>query len=398
MGKLTALSVKSVKTVGLHSDGHGLYLKVQASRDSTQPNKSWIFRWGAGGKNSIGLGSLRDVTLAEARDLAIQAHRQVQQGIDPRQEREKQRTESLASQDALTFQQAAEMCILSKKAGWKNAKHTQQWENTLSTYAYPFIGKIACSDVTTDQILQVLSPIWTTKNESATRLRGRLETVIDWAIASGHRTTDNPAIWKGKLAHLLPSINKRLRVTHHQAMPYAELPAFVQGIRSDVSMSAKALMFCILTATRTSETIEAKWDEFDLNGRIWTIPKERMKKGREHRVPLSQQAIDVLKSVQRKDDVPWVFVSSYSRGKQLSNMAMLTYLKRKPGLGALTVHGFRSSFRDWSGETSAHSREVIEQALAHSLKDQAEAAYQRGDYLEKRRALMADWAGYCLPH
>ncbi|PUE35781.1 site-specific integrase [Limnohabitans sp. Jir72] len=393
MGKLTALSIKSLKTVGLHADGGGLYLKVQASPDPSQPNKSWIFRWGAGGKNTIGLGPLRDVTLAEARDTAVQHHRLVRQGGDPRLERSKIQAAAAAASDVMTFQRAAQIYIETKRHGWRNLKHADQWTNTISTYANPVIGTLACSDVTTELVLEILKPIWTTKNETATRLRGRIESIMDWAVVSGHRTGDNPAIWKGKLAHLLPSISKRQRVKHHAAMPYAHIPALFHTIGITPVLSAKALLLCLLTATRTSETIEAKWDEFDFDKAIWTIPKERMKKGREHRVPLSDQAIEVLKSINRVDDSPWVF-DSRGKGKPLSNMAMSNYLKGTLGFKEYTVHGFRSSFRDWAGETSRHSREVIEQSLAHSLADQTEAAYQRGDYLEKRRALMAGWANF----
>ena len=393
MGKLTALSIRSIKTVGLHADGGGLYLKVQASKDVSQPNKSWIFRWGAGGKNTIGLGSLRDVTLAEARDTAVQHHRLVRQGGDPRVERSKIQAAADAASDVMTFQRAAEIYIVTKRHGWRNKKHADQWTNTITSYANPVIGSLACSDVTTEQVLEILKPIWTTKNETATRLRGRIESIMDWAVVSGHRTGDNPATWKGKLAHLLPSISKRQRIKHHAAMPYAQIPALFQTIGITPVLSAKALLLCVLTATRTSETIEAKWEEFDFDKAIWTIPKERMKRGREHRVPLSDRAIDVLKSINRIEGSPWVF-DSRGKGKPLSNMAMSNYLKGTLGFKQYTVHGFRSSFRDWAGETTGHSREVIEQSLAHSLADQTEAAYQRGDYLEKRRTLMADWGNY----
>jgi integrase len=395
MGKLTALSIKSIKAVGLHADGGGLYLKVQASKDASQPNKSWIFRWGAGGKNTIGLGSIRDVTLAEARDTAVEHHRLVRQGGDPRLERTKIQAAAAAASDVMTFERAAQIYIEAKRHGWRNAKHADQWTNTISTYANPVIGSLSCAEVTTEHVLEILKPIWTTKNETATRLRGRIESVMDWAVVSGHRTGDNPAIWKGKLAHLLPSISKRQRVKHHPAMPYAQVPALIQAIGITPVLSAKALLLCVLTATRTSETIQAKWEEFDFERAIWTIPKERMKKGREHRVPLSNQAMDVLKSINRNEGSPWVF-DSRGKGKPLSNMAMSNYLKGTLGFKEYTVHGFRSSFRDWAGETTGHSREVIEQSLAHSLADQTEAAYQRGDYLEKRRALMADWAKSCF--
>jgi integrase len=222
---------------------------------------------------------------------------------------------------------------------------------------------------------------------------------MDWASVSGHRTGDNPARWRGKLEHLLPTISKRVRVKHHEALPYAQVPALMKVVASNPVLSARALTLCVLTATRTTETIEAKWDEFDLDNRLWIIPKERMKRSIEHRVPLSDQVTEVLRSITRVEGSPWLFTGQSrkkSEKQPLSNMAMLNYLQKTLGHKNLTVHGFRSSFRDWAGETSSHSREVIEHALAHSLADQTEAAYQRGDYLEKRRALMANWARYCL--
>ena len=399
MGKLTTLSIKSIKKVGLHADGDGLYLKVQASPDPNQPNKSWMFRWGAGGKNTIGLGPVRDVSLADARELAAKQRQLVRQGIDPRSERDKVQAAAVVAANVMTFERAAAQYIETQKHGWKNSKHAQQWTNTITTYVCPAIGKLPCAAITTEQIVDILKPIWTIKNETATRVRGRIESIMDWAIVSGHRTNENPARWKGKLSHMLPTISKRRRVKHHAAMPYAQVPALMQTIGLNPALSAKALLLCVLTATRTTETIEAKWDEFDLSNKLWIIPKDRMKRGIEHRVPLSDQAIEVLKSISKDDESPWVFNGqSRKKGekKPLSNMAMLNYLKKTLGHSSLTVHGFRSSFRDWAGEKSNHSREVIEHALAHSLADQTEAAYQRGDYLEKRRTLMSDWSSYCF--
>lgn len=398
MGKLTAVAVKQLKKTGLHSDGDGLYLKVQTSSDPEQPNKSWIYRWGAGGKNSIGLGSLKDVSLAEARDQAAEYRRQARKGIDPRTERDKNKA---PAQEVMTFQKAAELFIASKADGWKNKKHTEQWTNTLKTYAYPLIGDSPCSEVTTEHIVDILRPIWSTKNETATRVRGRIENVMDWASVMGQRSSENPARWKGKLQVLLPTISKRRRVKHHPAMPYLEVPALFKTIGANPILSAQALIFCILTGTRTSETIEAKWSEFDFEKELWVIPKDRMKKEKEHRVPLSAQAIDLLKSITRIDGSQYVFNGRSRRKDQvkvpqpLSNAAMMAFLQGTLGHTDLTVHGFRSSFRDWAGETTDHKREVIEQALSHSLVDQAEAAYQRGDYMDKRKLLMSDWADYC---
>jgi integrase len=391
MGRLTAISARAIKKVGLHSDGDGLYLKVQASPDPNQPNKSWIFRWGAGGKNTIGLGSTRDVTLADARDAAARQRQLVRQGLDPRAERD--RNKSAAAAEVMTFKKATTLFIASKREGWKNAKHAQQWTNTLTTYAHPKIGDLPCQAVTTEHIQDILGPIWTTKHETATRVRGRIECVFDWASVAGHRTGENPARWRGRLEHLLPTISKRRRVQHHAAMPYAQVPALVQRIEPYPSLSAKALLLCIYTATRTGETINAKWDEFDLDAGLWIIPKGRMKRQIEHRVPLSPQAITLLRPIDRRPESEWVF-DSQGKGKPLSNMAMLNFLQGTLGYRTLTVHGFRSSFRDWAGETTNHAREVIEQCLAHGLADETEAAYQRGDYLEKRRVLMTDWANF----
>jgi len=383
----------------MHSDGDGLYLKVQPSADPKQPNKSWIFRWGAGGTKSMGLGSLRDFSLAEARELASKAHKQFAQGLDPRAEREKERSAARVAV-GMTFEAAANEYIKSQRAGWKNEKHAQQWQNTLATYAFPKIGSMLCSDITVDHVLTVLKPIWDIKQETATRLRGRLERILDLAKAKGFRQGENPAAWKGNLAHLLSKIDKRRRVKHHEAMPYSDVPAFAKAVAADPTPSAKALLMCLLTATRTTETIEAQWSEIDLEKRIWIIPKERMKKRREHRVPLSEQVVQLVKSLPTRDGGVYLFpsptVSPTREERAMSNMAMLTYLKRREGCEQFTVHGFRSSFRDWAGETATHQREVIEHALAHMLRDQAEAAYQRGDYLEKRLVLMRDWADYCL--
>lgn len=397
MGKLNTLSVKSIKKVGLHSDGGGLYLKVQKSKDPNRPNKSWIFRWGTDGKKSMGLGSLKSVTLSEARELAAKNHRLTKQGIDPKAERDKLKASEQATTSVITFEQAYETYIEGQKAGWKNKKHAQQWTNTLKTYAKPVIGKLPCSTVTIEHIKSILEPIWESKHETASRLRQRIEKVLDWATVMGHRTGENPARLKGNLEHLLPKLDKQDLVEHYKAMPYPQVPSMFDSIGAPPSLSAKALLFCVLTATRTTEARQATWDEIDLENGVWIIPKDRMKKKKEHRIPLSNQAVEVLKTISKVEGSPYVF-NGQSRTKKhasLSDMAMLNYLKQTLGHSDYTVHGFRSSFRDWAGETTDHQREVIEQALAHQLKDQAEAAYQRGDYMEKRKVLMNDWADYC---
>ena len=395
MSKLNVLKIKSITKIGMHSDGGGLYLKVQPSSKNSVINKSWIFRWGAQGKNSMGLGSVKDITLSEARELAIECRRKVARGIDPKAEREKIQDElRTAKAKSITFKEATEKFIQTHKASWKNEKHTQQWFNSLDTHAFDVIGNKACSDITKDDVLAVLNPIWTTKTETATRVRGRIENILDWAIAMGYRKEMNVAVLKGNLQPLLPTIKKRQRVKHHKAMPYDEVPEFFKSIKDDPSISARALVFCILTATRTSETCNAEWIEVDLNKSIWVIPKERMKRDIEHRVPLATQ-VCVLLSNYKSSTSKFVFHSERRESQAISNMSMLTFLQRKDGLKETTVHGFRSSFRDWAAEKGNFSREVCEQALAHALKDQTEAAYQRADYFDKRVALMQAWADYC---
>jgi integrase len=279
----------------MHSDGNGLYLKVQPSTKQSASNKSWIFRWGAQGKNTMGLGSLKDITLAEARELAIECSRLVARGINPKEEREKIRAEKQAEKDnSITFSDASKQYIAIHRASWKNKKHGQQWEKTLETYAFEVIGNKQCSAITKEDVLKVLTPIWTTKTETATRVRGRIESVLDWAKAKGYVKGENVAVLKGNLQALLPQIKKRQRVRHHRAMPYEKIPSFFATIKDDPSISARALIFCILTATRSKETIQSTWNEIDLERNCWTIPKERMKRSIEHRVPLSTQVCELL--------------------------------------------------------------------------------------------------------
>jgi integrase len=280
------------------------------------------------------------------------------------------------------------------RASWTNEKNAQQWANTLDTYAYPIIGDTACAEITKEHVLKILEPIWSNKHDTATKLRGRIEKILGWSIAKGYRTASNAAAYKDNLQPLLPRINKRQIVEHHKAMHYDDLPKFIASIKDDPSVSARALLICILTATRTSETSESEWKEINLDKRVWIIHKSRMKLRIEHRVPLSTQVHQRLSNLDAEIS-DYVF---YGRNikKHISNMTMLNYLKRKEGCKDLTVHGFRSTFRDWAAEKAKFPREVCEQALAHSLKDQTEAAYQRGDYFEKRIELMQAWADYCF--
>jgi integrase len=395
MSKLNALKIKSITKVGMHSDGGGLHLKVQNSKDGNSLNKSWIYRWGAQGKNSIGLGSLNDFSLAEARERARECRKMVAEGKNPKEERDKDKKAlQQAKASTITFSAATKKYIAIHKESWTNEKHAQQWENTLEKYAEPIIGKLTCEEVTKEHVLKILTPIWTTKAETARRVRTRIERVLGWSIAKGYRTTSNAATFKDNLQPLLPKVNQRQQVKHHNAMHYDDLPSFITSIKDDPSVSARALLFCILTATRTSETTDATWDEFSLHKKMWIIPKERMKKGIEHRIPLSTQAHQRLSAIE--NTTKKIVFHGTRDTKPISNMTMLNYLQRKEGCEEITVHGFRSTFRDWAAEKAKFPREVCEQALAHSLKDQTEAAYQRGDYFEKRIELMQAWADYCF--
>lgn len=339
----------------------------------------------------MGLGPVHTVSLSDARIKALDVRRQLLAGIDPLDA--KQQDQALAKVSAVkvaTFDECSAAYIDAHSSGWKNAKHADQWRNTLATYASPHFGSLPITELDTDLVMKVLEPIWTSKTETASRLRGRIESVLDWATARGHRNGENPARWKGHLDHLLPKRSKVQAVVHHAALPYVDAPKFMVQLRATNTMAAKALELLILTATRTSEVIEARWDEFDLGAGVWRIPAERMKAGKEHRIPLSPAAKVLLEHMQSIKQNEFVFPGQ-RKDKPLSNMALLQLLKRM-GRSDLTAHGFRSTFRDWVGETTHYPREVAEAALAHLLKDKAEAAYARGDLLEKRAAMMTDWS------
>lgn len=376
----------------MHSDGDGLYLKVQ--KQSKSITKSWLLRWGAGGKNTMGLGPYPEVTLAKARELAFQQRQIIAAGGDPRVERNKAKQEVQRQQSIKTFEDHAKDLIAKRRPTWKNSKHAQQWESTLETYAYPVIGNKAIDQITLSDIRKILDPIWSKKQETAERVRGRIEVIIDAAMTLEDRPVINHAKWKGRLEHVLPPSSKAKRVQHHPALKYADLPVFCQQVKAIRGITSQALQFTILTACRTNEIIGASWEEINLQERLWIIPKERMKKDKEHRVPLSQPAVELLEKLKANQLNDWVFPSPKGINQHISNMAMLTLLKKNLKRLDITVHGFRSTFRDWAGEASQHSREVIEHALAHQLANQAEAAYQRGDYLKKRQQLMEDWGRY----
>lgn len=382
------MKIARLNRPGRYGDGLGLWLQV-----SPTLTKSWIFRYMRHGKaREMGLGPLHTITLAEARQKATDCRKLLLDGHDPIEVRRAGQLQArLEEARGMTFEACAEQYIESHKAGWRNEKHAAQWTATLKTYAYPVIGKLPVAGIDTALVLKVLQPIWTAKPETAARVRGRIEAVLGWASAREYRVGDNPARWRGHLDKLLPARSKVARVRHHPALPYSEVSAFMEKLRAEEGVSPRALEFTILCATRTGETIGAEWSEIDFRTRVWTIPGTRMKAGKEHRVPLSNRAIEILEELPREG----AFVFPGGRANRpLSNMALLATLKRM-GRSDLTVHGFRSSFRDWAAETTNYPREVAEMALAHTISDKVEKAYRRGDLFEKRRRLMAEWAAYC---
>jgi integrase len=384
INRLKPLQIERQSKPGRYSDGGGLYLVVGKTGA-----KSWAFLYMRDGKRrELGLGALADVPVADARTKAAALRAVLDKGGDPQTERDRQRIEATPP---CTFKKAAVDYIAAHKPGWHNAKHAQQWENTLETYAYPEIGALAVSAVDVPDVLKVLKPIWTTKPETASRLRGRIEAVLDYAKAHKWRSGDNPARWKGTLDHLLPARSKLRRVEHHAAMPYADVPAFMAALAQQPGTAALALRLAILTAARTGEVTGARWPEVDTEAAAWTVPADRMKGGREHRVPLNAPAAELLEGLSRTGE--HVF-PGLKDGEPLSNMAMLMLLRRMKVEGA-TVHGFRSAFRDWAAEQTGFSREVIEAALAHANGDKVEAAYLRTDHFEKRRLLMEEWGRFC---
>lgn len=392
VSRLTAMKVNALKREGLYPDGAGLYLQVTGAGA-----KSWIFRYKISGRaRDMGLGPVSTIGLAQARDLAAECRRQRLAGLDPIEVRKGERAkQKLEAAKATTFDQARDAYIAAHTTAWRNAKHRAQWTSTLTTYASPVVGGVSVQDVDTALVMKILEPIWNTKTETASRVRGRIESILDWAKARGLRTGENPARWRGHLQNLLPRRGKVQRVRHHPALPYAEMPAFTALLRTREGVTAQALEFTILTVARTGEALGARWPEFNLKAALWTVPASRMKSGREHRVPLSPRAVAILKELAKTRTNDFVF-PGLKRGRPLSNMALLMLL-RDLEHGHVTVHGFRSSFRDWAAEKTDFAGEVAEAALAHVIGDQVEAAYRRGDLFEKRRELMNAWARHCEP-
>lgn len=389
INRLTDIEVKSASKSGYLADGDGLYLQVTKAG-----NKSWVYRFSINKrKREMGLGPYPRVSLKNARDAARDCQVMVGKGIDPIDQKKRDRAQIIEDGRALkTFKEFAEEYIRDKSAEWSNAKHEKQWSSTLSTYAYSIFGNIPVGMIETDHVLRALKPIWQSKTETATRVRQRIEAVLDAAKAEGLRKGDNPASWKGHLSYRLPNPSKIKKVRHHPALPYQEASAFIRDLHERENVAARGLSFLIHTAARTGEVIGAIFDEFDIENAIWTVPAIRMKAEKEHRVPLSPPALEIVKTMEIERSNEFVFPGL--RGGGLSNMAFLQQLKHM-GRDDLTVHGFRSTFRDWAAEQTAYPSDVVEMALAHTISNKTEAAYRRGDLFEKRRRLMNDWATYC---
>ena len=379
INRLNARAVATLAENGRHADGGGLYLSI-----SPNGGRRWVFlyRW-HGKPTEIGFGSARDVTLARARELAKDARGRLAEGINPKEARK--------PTEGATFGECADRLIAAMRPSWRNGKHAAQWEMTLREYAAP-LRRLPAHIITTDDVLSVLKPLWNEKPETASRVRGRIERVLDAAKAQGLRSGENPARWRGHLDQLLPK-RQRLSRGRHAAMSYSDVPTFLADLRSRRATAALALEFTILTAARSGEVLGVRWDEFDLERAVWTVPARRMKAGREHRVPLSGRALAIVKALRQADEGDFVF-PGHKPGKPLSGMAHEMVLRRMK-IDNVTVHGFRSAFRDWSAECTNFTNEVCEAALAHVIENKVEAAYRRGDLFDKRRKLMDAWAVYC---
>jgi integrase len=416
---INRLSDRKVRTAkaGMHADGGGLYLRVTAGKDGAL-NRYWLFRYahrGTGKDRQLGIGPLDTISLAAARAVARECREQLLAGLDPVEQRHAQRAATaLDDAKAMTFDACRDAYIAAHRAGWRNTKHTKQWTATLATYVSPVFGHLPVAAIDTGLVLKVLEPIWATKSETASRVRGRIEVILDWAKVRGYRSGENPARWRGHLDKLLPAKSKVRKVEHHPALPYGQVAEFMVELRKREGSAVKALQFTILTAARTDEVISMRWDEIDQAAKLWIVPPDRMKGRREHRVPLSESALAILREMMPagRESIGRKYVFRGAKpGRPLSNMAMLELIRRmnaecavagaakwtdpKQGNRDVVPHGFRSSFRDWAAERTNFPREVAEAALAHIDGDETERAYQRGDLFEKRRRLMKAWADYC---
>ncbi len=391
INKLSDRGVKAEKKQGRYADGHGLYLQV-----SNSGSKSWLFRFMMDGKSrQMGLGSFGTVTLLEARDDALNCKKLLKDGVDPIQERDNRLTKQKAANKAvLTFKESTEEYLKAHSASWKSVRHAKIWKSSIERYAYPELGSMPVNQIEREHIMRVLKPIWLNKTETAKKLRGRLETILDWATVQDFRKGENPARWRGHLDKLLPKPSEVYNVKHFAALPYQEINGFMNKLRKREALSALALRLIILTATRSGEARNAIWAEFNMEQAIWTIPAERMKAKKEHIIPLSKEALSIIQSLPHMAGNDYLFVGNRS-GKPLSDVVFKKLMERM-GVTGITTHGFRSTFRDWAAEQTSFPREVIEAALAHQLKDKAEAAYFRSNLLDKRRELMDKWGDYIL--
>lgn len=413
-GITTDIQVKNAPA-GLHPCANGLYLQV-----SKTESKSWLYRFQLNGKRRwAGVGSYPEIGLKDARIRAAEMRMMVVNGIDPIEKKQEDKREAIAKAEqsaakAKTFKELAQDYIELNRAGWKNKKHVQQWENTLDTYAYGVIGHLPPADITTEHILTILKDIWLTKTETATRLRGRLEVVLSYAKIKGYRTGDNPAAWKNHLDHVLPQPSKVAPHKHHPALPFSRAAEFMTALSATDTVAGSCLQFTILTACRSIESLECRWSEIDLEGKVWIVPPERMKMKREHRVPLTDELVRILDRRKATRINDYVFPGQ-KENRPLSNMAMTNIIRRmhdalskseteagKEAKGwtdkdgsIITTHGFRSTFRDWAAEVTNYPGEMAEIQLAHAVANPVEAAYRRGDMFEKRRSLMDDWGSWC---
>ena len=389
LAKLKAITIQKLNKPGKYGDGGGLYLVI-----GRNGKKTWSYRFTLNARaREMGLGSLDDIPITYARDLAAEARLQVRQGKDPIQVREfKKQAEAIKAARRITFDECAQQYIETHAPSWKSKKHQEQWRNTLATYASPIIGKLPVQDVDTNLVIKILEPIWLTKTETASRVRMRIEAILDWAKVRNFRSGENSARWKGHLNNILPARSKVQKAKHFKALDFREIPRFMAQLRAQEGVGALALQFTILTAARTTEVREATPDEFDLSNCLWIVPGERMKAGRPHTVPLSDSASQIVASMLESHQEQYIFPGGRP-GSALSNGGLSSVLRR---MGAdITVHGFRSTFRDWTAERTNTPSWVAEKALAHVVADKVEAAYRRGELLDKRRILMAQWAQYC---
>jgi integrase len=394
INRLKAIDIPRLTEPGMYPDGDGLYLQVKSAAA-----RSWVYRYTLQGKARwMGLGSAQSLSLAAARQKRNGERQKIKAGVDPVAVAKVEAAAERAAKEAatakvVTFADCVDGYLDDHNQSWRNPKHRQQWRNTLDTYAMPVIGKLPIAAITAAHVVEILRPIWLEKNETARRIRGRIEAVLDYAANPDDLAYRNPASLTGQLRKKLPRLPASRRPKHHAALPYSEIGRFMGELVDREGSAARALEFLILTATRTSETLLVRWDEIDFTAAVWTIPGARMKAGKAHRVPLSDAALGILKTMSETRESEFVF-PGLKAGRPLSNMALLAVLDRM-GRADVTAHGFRSTFRDWAGEHAKEPREVAEAALAHVLKDKSEAAYARSDLLERRRPLMAKWAQYC---